>query len=127
MGVIYKVQEEGLSSSIDISINGYMRKEGHLINNALCLVTKGVECNHTAKHKLTGNCKLRGVDSESGKYSSSPSLVPVQYVTSSSTWIGSHIMDNIDYVNVNIIYGHIPLLICFGLDNNVCMRTVYGE
>ena len=55
MGVIYKAQEVGLSSSIGISINqGYTRKEGHLINNALCLVSKGVECNHTAKHKLTG-------------------------------------------------------------------------
>jgi len=34
------------------------------------------------------DCKLRRVDSESGKYSSSPGLVLVQYVTSSSTWIG---------------------------------------
>ena len=35
------------------------------------------------------DCKLRRVDSESGKYSSSPGLVLVQYVTSSSTWIGN--------------------------------------
>ena len=33
------------------------------------------------------DCKLRRVDSESGKYSSSPGLVLVQYVTSSITWI----------------------------------------
>jgi len=33
------------------------------------------------------DCKLRRVGSESGKYSSSPGLVLVQYVTSSSTWI----------------------------------------
>ena len=31
------------------------------------------------------DCKLRRVNSESGKYSSSPGLVLVQYVTSSST------------------------------------------
>ena len=35
------------------------------------------------------DCKLRRVNSESGKYSSSPGLVLVQYVTSSSTWIGN--------------------------------------
>ena len=35
------------------------------------------------------DCKLRRVGSESGKYSSSPGLVLVQYVTSSGTWIGN--------------------------------------
>ena len=35
------------------------------------------------------DCKLRRVDSESEKYSCSPGLVLVQYVTSSSTWIGN--------------------------------------
>jgi len=35
------------------------------------------------------DCKLQRVGSESGKYSSSPGLVLVQYVTSSSTWIGN--------------------------------------
>ena len=34
------------------------------------------------------DCKLRRVDSESGKYSSCSSSL-VQYVTSSSTWIGN--------------------------------------
>jgi len=35
------------------------------------------------------DCKLRRVGSESGKYNSSPGLVLVQYVTSSSMWIGN--------------------------------------
>ena len=35
------------------------------------------------------DCKLQRVGSESGKYSSSPGLVLVQYVTSSSMWIGN--------------------------------------
>ena len=35
------------------------------------------------------DCKLRRVDSKLGKYSSSPGLVLVEYVTSSSTWIGN--------------------------------------
>ena len=47
--------------------------------------------------------KLRRVDSKSGKYSSSPGLVVVQYVTSSSTYV--------DWEH------HMPLLICLGLDN----------
>ena len=51
------------------------------------------------------DCKLRRVDSESGKYSSSPGLVLVQYVTSSSTWIGN-------------------VIICLGLDNYAHAQTV---
>ena len=47
--------------------------------------------------------KLRRVDSKSGKYSSSPGLVVVQYVTSSSTYVDWEC--------------HMPLLICLGLDN----------
>ena len=38
---------------------------------------------------LVVDCKLRRVVSKSGKYSSSPGLVLVQYVTSSSMWIGN--------------------------------------
>jgi len=49
--------------------------------------------------------KLRRVDSESGKYSSNPGLVLVQYVTSSSTWIGN-------------------VIICLGLDNYAHAQTV---
>ena len=51
------------------------------------------------------DCKLRRVDSESGKYSSSPGLVLVQYVTSSSTWIGN-------------------VITVFGLDNYAHAQTV---
>ena len=35
------------------------------------------------------DCKLQRVGSESGKYSFNPCLVLVEYVTSSSTWIGN--------------------------------------
>jgi len=35
------------------------------------------------------DCKLGRVDSKSGKYSSSRSLVLVQYITLSSSWIGN--------------------------------------
>ena len=51
------------------------------------------------------DCKLQRVDSESGKYSSSPGLVLVPYVTSSSTWIGN-------------------VIICLGLDNYAHAQTV---
>ena len=55
------------------------------------------------------DCKLRRVGSESGKYSSSPGLVVIQFVTSSSTWIWER---------------HMHLLICLGIDNYAHAQTV---
>ena len=57
------------------------------------------------------DCKLQRVGSESGKYSSSPGLVLVQYVTSSSTWIGNVICPS-------------SSVDCLGIDNYTHPHTV---